>query len=65
MRTTFYNIFKQLPPFKKKETYILISLILFSIIIRIPVIFVFGDTSLDNEWEGLVNNLIFHKSLQD
>ena len=48
---------------KKKEIYTLILLIIFSIFIRIPTIAVFGDTSLDNEWGVLVNNLIIHKTL--
>ena len=31
--------------------------------IRIPIIFIFGDTSLENEWEILVHNLIIHGQL--
>jgi len=46
--------------FKKKETAALISLILLSVIIRIPIILIFGDTSLEHEWKTLVNNLIEH-----
>ena len=42
---------------KYKETYLLIFLFLFSFLIRIPVIFIFGDTRLDNEWGIIVNNL--------
>ena len=42
---------------KNKETYLLIFLFLFSFFIRIPSIFIFGDTSLDNEWKILVNHL--------
>jgi len=42
---------------KNKETYLLFFLFLFSFLIRIPVIFIFGDTRLDNEWEIIVNNL--------
>jgi len=42
---------------KYKETYLLIFLFLFSFFIRIPVIFIFGDTRLDNEWGIIVNNL--------
>ena len=42
---------------KNKETYLLIFLFLFSFFIRIPSIFIFGDTSLENEWKILVNNL--------
>lgn len=46
--------------FKKKETTSLILLILLSVIIRIPIILIFGDTSLEHEWKTLVNNLIEH-----
>ena len=49
--------------FKNKETFILTLLILFSIFIRIPVIFQFGDLSLEHEWKILVNNLILHGTL--
>ena len=42
---------------KNKETYLLFFLFLFSFLIRIPVIFIFGDTRLDNEWGIIVNNL--------
>ena len=42
---------------KNKETYLLIFIFLFSFLIRIPVIFIFGDTRLDNEWGIIVNNL--------
>ena len=45
---------------KNKEIYLLILLILFSIFIRIPVIFLYGDTGLENEWLILVNNLTNH-----
>ena len=45
---------------KNKEIYILIFLFLSSFLVRIPAIFVLGDTSLDNEWNILVNNLIEH-----
>ena len=48
---------------KKKEIYSLILLIIFSILIRIPVVAILGDKSLDNEWGVLVNNLIVHGSL--
>ena len=61
MKETIYNAFGQLSPFRKKEINILILLILFSIFIRIPTIFVFGDTSLENEWKIMVDNLIEHK----
>ena len=42
---------------KNKETYLLFFLFLFTFLIRIPVIFIFGDTRLDNEWGIIVNNL--------
>ena len=45
---------------KKKETSVLIFLFLISVIARIPVILLYGDTTLDNEWGILVNNLINH-----
>ena len=45
---------------KNKEIYLLILLILFSIFIRIPVIFLYGDIALQNEWLILVNNLTNH-----
>ena len=48
---------------KKKETIIPILLILFSVAVRIPVILIWGDTSLENEWGILVNNLILHGTL--
>ena len=61
IKETIYNAFGQLSPFRKKEINILILLILFSIFIRIPTIFIFGDTSLENEWKIMVDNLIEHK----
>ena len=48
---------------KYKETYLLIFLFLFSLLIRIPAIFIFGDTDLENEWRILVNNLTNHGTL--
>ena len=42
---------------KNKETYLLIFLFLFSFLIRIPIIFIFGDTNLENEWRLLVGYL--------
>ena len=48
---------------KKNETFILFSLILFSALVRIPVILMFGDSSLENEWGVLANNLINHGTL--
>ena len=48
---------------KNKEIYILIFLILISVFVRIPVIFVFGDVGLENEWKIIVYNLIEHGKL--
>ena len=45
---------------KNKEIYVLTLLILFSIFIRVPVVFLYGDTGLENEWRILVNNLTNH-----
>ena len=45
---------------KNKEIYVLTLLILFSIFIRVPVVFLYGDAGLENEWRILVNNLINH-----
>ena len=48
-----------------KEKNLIIFLILFSFIIRIPVLFLYGDTNLEQayEWRFLVENLIVHKKL--
>ena len=48
---------------KNKETYLLIFLFLFSFLIRIPSIFIFGDANLENEWRFLVNHLTDYKKL--
>ena len=48
---------------KYKETYLLIFLFLFSFLIRIPAIFIFGDRGLENEWLILVNNLFDYGKL--
>ena len=48
---------------KEKEAHILFFLITFSILIRIPIILLFGDRSLENEWGLLVDNLITHGTL--
>ena len=47
----------------RKETFTLVLLFLFSAAIRIPVILITGDTSLENEWGILVNNLTSHGTL--
>jgi len=56
----YFNNYQYL---KNKEAYLLIALFLFSFLIRIPVIFFFGDTGLENEWRFIVNNLIDHGKL--
>ena len=48
---------------KKTQNTKFILLIFLSILIRIPVILIYGDTSLENEWKVLVNNLIDNKIL--
>ena len=48
---------------KKREIFVLVLLISISVLIRIPTILILGDTSLENEWHALVNNLITHKTL--
>ena len=48
---------------KRKEILIVILLFLFSVAIRIPIVLIFGDTNLENEWDILVNNLINHGTL--
>ena len=49
--------------FENKETIMLMLIILFSFLIRIPVILIYGDTSLENEWKIIVENLVEHKIL--
>ena len=48
---------------EKRETFIIILLLLFSIFIRIPIILLYGDTNLENEWAALYNNLTTHGTL--
>ena len=36
----------------------MIFLFIFSLLIRIPSVFFFGDTNLENEWSIIVNNLV-------
>ena len=48
---------------KNKEISTLIFLFLLSFFSRIPIIFLFGDTSLDHEWQHLVYNLVEHDQL--
>tara|TARA_B100000686_G_C16779852_1_gene971070 strand:- start:340 stop:1593 length:1254 start_codon:yes stop_codon:yes gene_type:complete len=49
--------------FENKETTMLMVIILFSFLIRIPVILIYGDTSLENEWKIIVENLVEHEIL--
>ena len=53
-------LFKNYHYAENKEVYALTLLILISIFIRIPVIFLYGDGGLENEWLILVNNLTNH-----
>ena len=48
---------------KSKEMYVILFLILFSIIVRLPVVFMFGDANIENEWGRLYDNLIIHGKL--
>ena len=48
---------------KRKEVPVVIMLVLFSAVIRIPIILIYGDTSLENEWGILVTNLIINGTL--
>ena len=56
----FLNNYHQI---KNKEIYVILFLILFSIIIRLPAIFMFGDSNIENEWGNLYKNLIIHGKL--
>ena len=49
--------------FKNKETLLIISLIFLSILARIPIILMYGDTNLDHEWKILLDNLVLNKTL--
>ena len=44
----------------KKETLTLVFLLIFSIVIRIPIILTFGDVSLEHEWKILIENMTTH-----
>ena len=48
---------------KNKETYLLIFLFLFSFLIRIPIIHMYGDIRIENEWGYLLKNLLEHGQL--
>ena len=47
----------------KEETLLPILLIIFSFLVRVPVVIFFGDATIENEWEPLLYNLINHKTL--
>ena len=48
---------------KNKETYLLIFLFSFSFLIRIPIIHMYGDIRIENEWGYLLKNLLEHGQL--
>ena len=56
----YFNNYQYL---KNKETFIPILLISLSLLVRIPAVFIFGDTALENEWKILVSNLVEHGTL--
>ena len=47
-------------PLKNKERSTLIFLILFSALIRVPVILTLGDTGLEHEWKTIIEHLTKH-----
>ena len=47
-------------PLKNKERSTLIFLILFSALIRVPVILTLGDAGLEHEWKAIMENLTKH-----
>ena len=48
---------------KNKDIYVILFLILFSIVVRLPVVLMFGDTNIENEWGNLYENLVIHGKL--
>ena len=46
-----------------KETRLLIFLFLFSFVVRVPVVLIYGDTALEHEWKVLVTNLVDYGKL--
>ena len=56
----FFNNYKNL---KNNEIYLLTFLFLFSFLIRIPSIFIYGDSGLENEWRLLVSYLVNYGKL--
>ena len=51
-------LIKYFQHYQKKEANLLLLLFFFSLIVRVPIILLYGDTSLDHEWKHLVRNLI-------
>jgi len=47
----------------KNENYLILILVLFSALIRMPIVIVMGDTTLENEWGVLLYNLVNHQTL--
>ena len=47
----------------REETLLPVLLIIFSFLVRIPIIIIFGDPTIQNEWEPLLYNLVNHKTL--
>ncbi len=47
-------------PLKNKESSTLIFLILFSALIRVPVILTLGDAGLEHEWKAIMESLTKH-----
>jgi len=56
------NLYNSIPALKN-ESYLILILVLFSALIRMPVVMVMGDTTLENEWGVLLYNLINHQTL--
>jgi len=56
------NLFKNIE-ILKNENNLMLLLFLFSALIRIPIVIIFGDTHLDNEWGTLLYNLINYQTL--
>ena len=47
-------------PLKNKERSTLIFLILFSALIRVPIILTLGDAGLEHEWKAIMESLTKH-----
>ena len=47
----------------REETLLPVLLFIFSFLVRIPIIIIFGDPTIENEWEPLLYNLVNHKTL--